>query len=513
MDSGRGRTRDRAVSERDAAAEGRDRAAELRDRGAEDRDAQAREQERTASDRDQTWSDDDEASSRSDQRGADEDQQVADEAFAAGGDALRHSRGVLARKRSGRERAAVSVSRHETAVARLQEHDAHASAEDIRRAEAADDREDAADDRTEALHDRSEAAVAAQRALETLEAMSDAFFTLDSAWRFTYLNPRSETMLERRREDLVGKNLWEELPQAAGAPFEHECRRALREQIPVRFEVADERRNRTFEVRAHPVPAGLAIYFTDVTNERRRETRLRQAERLETLGRLTAGVAHDFNNLLTAVRGFASLGRAASGDEKLTGYFDQIDLAGERANALTRKLLAFGRQQELSPALVDLNEAVRGLSSLLGQLLPSTIAVRFALAPQPVVVFVDPSQFEQVLINLVVNARDAVGVAGSITIGTMTDEPPGVEHDVRVPCGWLQVTDDGAGIPDDVRPHIFEPFYTTKPPEVGTGLGLATIHGIVAQSGGSIFVDSTPGVGTTMSVALPTQPPGGSTRP
>jgi PAS domain S-box-containing protein len=510
--------RDQAASDRDETAESRDRAAERRDRGAEDRDLLVREHEQAASDRDQEWSDHDRAASGRDQRSADEDQQAADDDFAAGGDTVTHDRGVLAREQSGRERGAVSVFRDETSAARLQEGEGDSSAEDILRLagrdreeaaedreEAADDREEAARERAEALQERTESAVAEQRAVETLESMSDAFFTLDSEWRFTYLNPQTEVILERRREDLVGKDLWEAFPEAVGSRFADEYRRALREQVPVRFEETYEPLGRTLEVRAYPVPHGLAVYFSDVTTERLHDERLRQAQRLEAIGRVTAGVAHDFSNLLAAVCGFAKLGQAACVDEEAARYFNEIDSAGQRAVELTRQLLAFAREQDLAPTVIDLNDVVESLSSLLRQLLPDGIELCLTLSPQPVAAYVDRSQLEQVLLNLVVNSRDAIDTTGSITVTTTTDAPGGVVQDIRARSGWLQVSDTGAGIPTDVVPHIFDPFFSTKPPETGTGLGLATIYGIVSQSGGSIFVDSTVDIGTTMTVALPAE--------
>jgi two-component system cell cycle sensor histidine kinase/response regulator CckA len=299
----------------------------------------------------------------------------------------------------------------------------------------------------------------------------------------------------------------EEFPEGLGSRSYDEYQRALREQLRVRFEEDYEPLGRTLEIRAYPVTAGLAVYFTDVTDERRRDERLRQGQRLEAIGRVTAGVAHDFNNLLAAVGGYAELGQAASLDAKTRGYFDRIDAASQQAVALTRQLLVFAREQELSPTAIDLNDVVKSLSSLLRQLIPVGIDVHLALSPQPVPVFVDRSQLERVLLNLVVNSRDAIETTGSITVSATTDEPAGVMHDIRVASSWLQVTDTGAGIPEDVLPLIFDPFFSTKPPETGTGLGLATIYGIVSQSGGSIFVDSTLGVGTTMTLALPAKQP------
>lgn len=346
---------------------------------------------------------------------------------------------------------------------------------------------------------------AERRALQTLESMSDAFFTLDSEWRFTYLNEQTEAILDRRREDLVGKNMWDEFPDSVGTGFADAYLRARRDRQPVQVEEIYEPLGRTLQVRAYPVDGGLAVYFRDVTSERRLESRLREAQRLEGIGRVTAGVAHDFNNLLAAVRGFASLGQAVSPDGKAGHYFDQIASAAQKAVELTRQLLAFARQQDLAPTVVDLNDVVEGHASLLRNLLPDGVELHLALAPHLVPVFVDRSQLEQVLLNLVVNGRDAIDGAGAIAVRTSTNRPAGVDHHVTAPSAWLQVEDDGAGIPADVRPHIFDPFFSTKPPETGTGLGLAMIHGIVSQSGGEIFVDSTPGAGTTMTVALPAE--------
>jgi PAS domain S-box-containing protein len=510
---------EQAASDRDKTAESRDRAAERRDRGAEDRDVLTRRQHQSASDRDhsandqdQTWSKHDQTASGSDQQTADDDQRAADEDFLAGDDAIRYGQGILARERTRRDRRFASVSRDDTTAAREQEQEAHTEREDSLRlaghdrALAADDREEAAHDRQAALRSRTESAAAAQRALETLESMSDGFFTLDAQGRFTYLNPQSETFLERRSEDVIGKVLWEAFPEWSGSRFGDEYRRALREQVPVRFEETYEPLGRIFEARAYPVSDGLAVYFTDVTDERLRDERLRQSQRLEAIGRVTATVAHDFNNLLTAIGGFASLGQGTALDERTRSCFDQIASASERAAALTRQLLVFAREQELSPTIIDLNDVVGGLTPLLRQLMPAGIELRLAPSPQPVCVFVDRSQLEQVLLNLVVNSRDAIDATGTITVSTANDAPAGLVHDVRVASEWLLVTDTGAGIPEDVLPHIFDPFFSTKPRETGAGLGLATIYGIVSQSGGSIIVDSTLGAGTTMTVALPAHP-------
>ena len=453
-----------AASDRDETAENRDRAAELRDRGAETRDAQAR----------QLSQDDRESASTS------PDQTTATRAHEENAEATRED-------------------------SRLQgEHDREMAADD--RADAAGDREEAARERAEGAKDRTESASASQRAIETLESMSDAFVTLDFGWRFTYLNSQAESILGRGREELIEKDFWQEFPHPPSSGVEDKLRRAMRERKPVRFEQAYEALGGVFEFRVYPVVAGLALYFTDVSADRARDERLRQTERLETLGQLTAGIVHDFRNLLAAVGGFAKLGLKHTDDERTSRYFESIASASDRAEALTGQLLAFARQQDLSPTLIDLNEVIERLSSLLRQLMPEDIHLHIALAPEPVIVFVDRSQLEQVVVNLVVNSRDAIEGSGKVTVSTSTEDPTTLAHEVDGPSGWLQVTDTGSGIPDHVRKRMFDPFFSTKAVGTGTGLGLATIYGIITQSGGSIFVDSTVDVGTTMTVVLPADP-------
>lgn len=362
------------------------------------------------------------------------------------------------------------------------------------------------------------------QATQTLEEMSDAFFTLDSQWCFTYLNPQTEPILERRRTDLLGKNIWEEFPDAIDTPFHEAYERAVRERVTTHAEASYPPLGRYIEMRAYPLPDGLAVYFKDATTERRIAEQLLLAQRLEAIGRVTASVAHDFNNLLAAIGGFAALGQAQHGDPVSTGrYFREISLASERAVHLTRQLLAIGGQQDLDPATGDLNEVVREFASLLAQLLPTRVELVLDLARRPVPVYADRLQLEQVLLNLVVNARDAIEESGTISISTSSHAPADLIHDVSIDGAWLQVADSGSGIAPEVAPRIFEPFFSTKPEELGTGLGLATIYGVVSQSHGDIYVESTVGTGTTMTVVLPAQAPqpvaeaallsGGSTGP
>ena len=250
----------------------------------------------------------------------------------------------------------------------------------------------------------------------------------------------------------------------------------------------------------------------DVTEQHRLEEQLRQAQKLEAIGQLAGGVAHDFNNLLTAILGFTEL-LASSLPPEDPGLDDlgEIKKAGERAAALTRQLLAFGRKQIVQPTVLDINAVIEGLEPMLRRLLMETVTLRIERDEPPGLVLMDATQIEQILINLAVNASDAMGRrGGTLTIRTaMASMPSGPGGDGVLPPGeyvLLVVTDTGSGMSEEVIAHIFEPFFTTKGPGKGTGLGLATVYGIVKQSGGDIRVHSEPGRGSTFEIVLPRVP-------
>jgi PAS domain S-box-containing protein len=254
---------------------------------------------------------------------------------------------------------------------------------------------------------------------------------------------------------------------------------------------------RWLEWTATPVPREGLIYAAarDVTDRRRAEEQLRQAQKMEAVGRLAGGIAHDFNNVLTAIDGYSGfLVEALEDDEQLRADALEIRQAVARASALTRQLLTFSRRQVLQPRVVELNEIVRGAEPLLRRLIGEDVEIRTHLAAGPTAVHADPGQLEQVVINLAVNARDAMPGGGRLTIAT---ESNGTENVA------LTVSDTGEGMDSTTRRHIFEPFFTTKEHGKGTGLGLATVYGIVEQSGGTIDVTSDPGEGSTFRVVLP----------
>jgi signal transduction histidine kinase len=240
------------------------------------------------------------------------------------------------------------------------------------------------------------------------------------------------------------------------------------------------------------------------------EAQLRQSRKMEGIGQLAGGIAHDFNNLLTVINSYSDmlLGEVGFDNPFLRNGLDQIKEAGHRAASLTRQLLAFSRQQVLEPKILDLNESVSNMAKLLRRLISEDIAL--VLCPHPALgrVKVDPGQVEQIIMNLAVNARDAMPGGGQLTIETVNVELDGVDghqHPSVEPGSYvmLGMSDTGCGMDADTQTHIFEPFFTTKGLGKGTGLGLATVYGIVKQSGGKIDVDSALGKGTTFKIYFP----------
>jgi two-component system cell cycle sensor histidine kinase/response regulator CckA len=254
-------------------------------------------------------------------------------------------------------------------------------------------------------------------------------------------------------------------------------------------------------------PCGTEAICRDITERKHLEEQLRQAQRLEAIGQLAGGIAHDFNNLLTVISGYAETlldGRDRDTEHEL----DQIARAAERAAILTRQLLAFSRRQVLQPRVVDMNQVVEGVAPMLTRLIGENVELVTSLEPELHSVLADPSQLEQVLLNLTVNARDAMPHGGTLTMQTANvdlDEDYVAHHGEATPGPhvMLAVSDNGQGMDAETLSHMFEPFFTTKPVGTGTGLGLATVYGIVKQSGGSIWIYSEPGGGTTFKVYLP----------
>ena len=303
----------------------------------------------------------------------------------------------------------------------------------------------------------------------------------------------------RTGDRIVGRlDLWE--PQASD---DASTRRLLQELLPWIALALDNARS--FEALSRQTRR----LEEEIAERRRAEQQLQQAQKMEAVGRLAGGLAHDFNNLLTAITGYAELARdALEPDDPARDDIEEISAVSERAAALIKQIMAFSRRQMLLPRRLDLNAVVLEMEKMLGRLVGEHIELAIVPAPDLATVMADPGQLEQVIVNLVVNSRDALPGGGRIEIETSNAAvgpaggPAGSElgpgRSVR-----LQVRDNGCGMDSETRARIFEPFFSTKPREEGTGLGLATVYGIVTQSGGAIAVESKVGRGTAVTIHLP----------
>jgi two-component system, cell cycle sensor histidine kinase and response regulator CckA len=345
-----------------------------------------------------------------------------------------------------------------------------------------------------------------------LAAMREGLQILDRELRYVFLNDAAAEHGRRAKSELLGRRMTECYPGIDQTDMFRSLIRVLEEKKPVKFENGFQYEDgtvRTFELRVAPCAVGIMVLSIDVTESRRLEEQFRQAQKMEAVGRLAGGLAHDFNNLLSVIIGHASLllDDTAAADPRREDL-EAICGASERGRALTGQLLAFSRQQVLTFQAVELNEALRTSERLLRRLIGEDIEFLTELSRSPVVVRADAGQLDQIVMNLVINARDAMPEGGKLTIETravVVDEPHATEHwgVERGPYVELSVSDTGVGMDREVQSRVFEPFFTTKGVGKGTGLGLATVFGIVKQSGGNVRVHSEPGCGTTFTVLLP----------
>jgi PAS domain S-box-containing protein len=351
---------------------------------------------------------------------------------------------------------------------------------------------------------------AARQFRAVFDGALDAMVIADDEGRYVEVNAAACGLYGLSRSALLGHWIGDyAAPGVDAAQIWSAFRREGRGKGEMRIIRPDGRvRELEFAASADFLPGSHLAVFRDITQRRQLEEQLRQAQKIEAVGRLAGGVAHDFNNLLNVITGYGQMvfRRLADGPER--EKTKAILQAADRAAALTRQLLAFSRKQVLEPKVLDLNAVVAGMDEMLRRLIGEDIVLNAQLAPELGCTKADPGQIEQVLMNLVVNARDAMPRGGQLTLETANAEMD--EAYVRDHLGarpgryvMLAVCDTGLGMDAETQKHIFEPFFTTKEKGKGTGLGLATVYGIVKQSEGYIWVDSAPGVGTTVRVFLP----------
>ncbi len=352
----------------------------------------------------------------------------------------------------------------------------------------------------------------------TVEQSPDLVMITDCAGVLEYVNPAFEALTGYSREEVIGQTLGILKSEQQSGEFYEEMWDTVLSGRAFHGIVLNRKKNgETFilEKAITPLqsPEGKITHFIstgrDITNQRWLEGELQQAQKMDVVGRLAGGVAHDFNNLLMVISAYAELTLDSLEPENpLRQNVGEIVGAARRAADLTRQLLAFGRKQVQSLQLLDLNAVLREISRMLPRLIGEDIQLVLIPGPNLYKVTADPVQIEQVVMNLAANARDAMPRGGKLTIETanlLLDQTYSQQH-ATVPSGeyvLITVTDVGQGIAPEHLPHIFEPFYTTKKEGKGTGLGLATVYGIVKQSGGFVRVFSEPGMGTSFKIYLP----------
>jgi PAS domain S-box-containing protein len=352
------------------------------------------------------------------------------------------------------------------------------------------------------------------------ESANDAIVSVDADAHIVFWNRRAQSVFGYTEQEAIGQTLAMLIVESDG-----EIRRYLAsgddQWLGRTIELTGRRRDGApvpLELSLSTWKAGAAVFYTavirDITERRvshealrQREEQLRQSQKMEAVGRLAGGIAHDFNNLLTAILGYTDfliqdVPPASRGD------VEGIQKAGRSAAALTRQLLAFSRRQILQPEVLDLNVIVANTHRLLRRLIGEDVEIRMQLAPDLPAIKADPGQIEQIVLNLAVNARDAMPAGGQLTIETRREEiaAPGTRGGLPTtsgPSALIVVSDTGCGMTEEVRSHMFEPFFTTKEFGKGTGLGLATVYGIVQQSGGFIEVDTAPDKGARFHVGFP----------
>jgi two-component system, cell cycle sensor histidine kinase and response regulator CckA len=343
------------------------------------------------------------------------------------------------------------------------------------------------------------------------EGSLDAFVLTDDKYRFVEVNAAAASLFGLPKESLLGRAGSDFAVPGYDVPKTRQMFKSagqLNAEFPLQ-RPDGERRVVEFAVKANILPGINFSVMRDVTERRRLEDQLRQVHKMEAIGALAGGVAHDFNNLLSVILSYTELVTAQlKAGDPIRADLEEVGRAGERAADLTRQLLAFSRQQVLQPQVVDLNGVVTKIETMLRRILGEHIELTFLPQNKPWNAYVDPGQLEQVVMNLVVNARDAMPDGGKLTIETANvelDEGYAEKHTEVSPGSYilLAITDTGVGMDKAVLAKIFEPFFTTKEEGRGTGLGLATVFGIVKQSGGSVWVYSEPGKGTTFKVYLP----------
>ena len=357
------------------------------------------------------------------------------------------------------------------------------------------------------LAERNHARTALQESARTLtnilENTTDGFFAVDPEWKFTYLNSEAEKLLERQRDDLFGKELWEEFPELKNSPFERNYRRVMAERVPVEFEASDRAGKIWFEVHAYPGGSGVSVFFRDTTERKRNEEERLTTSKLESLGTLAGGISHDLNNILTVISGNIGLAQVEAPPDagSLLSFLSKAGQAAQHAAHLSSQLLTFSKGGAPLKRVVSISGVLGHAAefSLYGSNLRADIDIPVDLWKSEV----DPGQIEQVVNALLLNAREAMPNGGTVRISAhnvVLEEKAGTP----LPAGRyikVMIADRGEGIPEELATKIFDPYFTNKP--TGSGLGLSISYSIVKKHGGILHLENSSREGSTFTFYLP----------
>ena len=357
------------------------------------------------------------------------------------------------------------------------------------------------------LTERNQARAALQESARTLtnilENTTDGFFAVDPEWKFTYLNSEAEKLLQRERDDLVGKELWKEFSELNNSPFEENYRRVMAERKPAEFEASDRSGKVWFEVHAYPGGSGVSVFFRDTTERKRNEEERLTTSKLESLGTLAGGIAHDLNNILTVISGNIGLAQVEAPPDagSLLSFLSKAGQAAEHAAHLSSQLLTFSKGGAPLKRVVSISGVIGHAAefSLYGSNLRADIDIPVDLWKSEV----DPGQIEQVVNALLLNAREAMPDGGTVRISAhnvVLEEKAGTP----LPSGRyikVMIADRGEGIPEELATKIFDPYFTNKP--TGSGLGLSISYSIVKKHGGILHLENSSPEGSTFTFYLP----------
>src|SRR5438132_3084074 len=364
-----------------------------------------------------------------------------------------------------------------------------------------------AERRIRALNERNQARAELQETVrkmtDILEKTSDGFFAVDRDWKFTFVNRQAEKLLDRHREDLIGKDFWVELPEFTREAFEKNYRRAMSEQVAVEFEASDASGKVWFELLAYPSGGGVSVFLRDVTDRKRGEEERLTTGKLESLGTLAGGIAHDLNNLLTVISGNIGLAQieAPGSPANLLSFLSRAGEAAQHAAQLSNQLLTFSKGGTPLKRVVSISDLVIQATEF--SLHGSNLRAELDVPPDLWRSAVDPGQIEQVINALIINAREAMPHGGTVRVSANNIEID-ANSGLPIRCGCyvkVQVADTGGGIQKRLVTKIFDPYFTTK--STGTGLGLSISYSVVKKHGGLLHLERTSADGSTFTFYLP----------